>query len=157
MKRGRENGRYAWGTIKIQAFLTQTLRAAAKSTFVYLQFCAFFILWLLLSKRWRLLVQTTTNITFLKFLPLAKRTHRGIKSHLKWQVPATFENQTNYWISVHQRQVEKIFRSDVIRTVLLVLNVLKIRYENTHISSERYVNFRELVLWSFIRNLHAVI
>jgi hypothetical protein len=72
MKRGRENGLYAWGNIKIRAFLTKTLQKAVKSTFVYLQVRVFFILCLLLGKRWRLLLQNKTNIissrisTFLK-------------------------------------------------------------------------------------------
>jgi hypothetical protein len=66
MKWGRENGRYAWGTIKIQIFLTQTLRTAAKTN-LYICKYVFFLLWLLPTKICILLVQNKTNVNFLKF------------------------------------------------------------------------------------------
>ena len=70
MKWGRENGSYAWGTIKIQVFITQTLWAAAKAHFVYLQVRVFFSS-LFVTEQDSVLVQNKTNITFLEFLPLA--------------------------------------------------------------------------------------
>jgi hypothetical protein len=151
MKRGRENGRYAWGTIKIQAFLTQTLRAAAKSTFVYLQLCAFFLLWLLLSKRWRLLVQTTTYIPFLKFPPRNK-------------IPPQMTSPTNVKKSSQLLNIcQPAVSSENFRVRCHTNSITCPKCTQTsiwkcpHILSERYANFRELVLWSFIRNLHAVI